>query len=73
MAPVRGHVEEDSGVPHCFFASGDRETGEEANGCNLEAGRCQEHGKGRGDVKHKYIHLYTANNSITVGEPPAHI
>ena len=62
-----------AGVHTFFFAAGDGETGEEATGWDLAAGRGRERSEGGGDSGHTDIHQQAPSESGTVGGRPAHI
>ena len=73
MGLVSGHVEADSRGPHVFFAASDGETGKEATGWDLAAGRGRESFEGGGESGHAGIHQQAPIDSVTVGGPLAHI
>ena len=50
MGIVRSHGEADSRGPDGFFAAGNGETGKEATGWDLAAGRDQERSEGRREL-----------------------
>ena len=73
MGLVSSHGEADSGVPHVFFAASDGETGEEATGWYLAAGREQDRSEGGGDSGCTDIHRQEPSNIDTIVGPLAHI